>query len=288
MSWEYEGLFDAIADGEADDLLADYWKSQPSAIRVGSMGYRTATIKAGPRLEAEVYPIFGRAEERRARAAKANITPEKQQRLNEERARRHMIRLVDANFTEKDIHLTLTYPADRMPEYSRARKDIRNFLLKLKRIRERRGLPELKYIYTIEENDDGRRKNIHVHMILNAGIDREELEAIWGKGYANADRLQPTETGLERLARYIVKQQKNRKKWAASRNLIQPKRHTSDSKFSNRKVKEIAQDFRAVAKEVMEKKYKGYTFVKCSVYYSDVVDGVYIRCIMRKWEELRQ
>ena len=285
MSWEYEGLFDAIADGEADDLLADYWKSQPSAIRVGSMGYRTATIKAGPRLEAEVYPIFGRAEERRARAAKANITPEKQQRLNEERARRHMIRLVDANFTEKDIHLTLTYPADRMPEYSRARKDIRNFLLKLKRIRERRGLPELKYIYTIEENDDGRRRNIHVHMILNAGIDREELEAIWGKGYANADRLQPTERGLEEIASYIIKEARNRdgaRKWSASRNLKQPLRRTSDAKTSNRVVKAIAQDIRNEAKEQTEKLYPRYRFVDCKVYYSDQLDGVYIRILMRR------
>ena len=62
MAWEYEGLFDSIMESgnKGEDLLSDFWKNEPSAIRVGSMGYRTRTIKAGPRLEAEVYPIFGR------------------------------------------------------------------------------------------------------------------------------------------------------------------------------------------------------------------------------------
>lgn len=282
MSWEYEGLFDAIVDDGADDLLSLYWQNQPSSVRVGRMGYRTRTTKAGPRLEAEVYPIFGREQEKKARAAKKNITPEKQQRLNLERSKRHFVQLVDGNFTERDIHLTLTYA--QAPQYERAVKDVGNFLRKLRRIRKKRGLPDLKYAGTIEGNDDGTRERIHVHLIMNDGISREELEKIWAKGYANADRLQMNESGLEGVARYIVKQQKNRRKWMASRNLIQPKEHTSDSKLSNRRIKLIAQDFRAVAKEIMEKIYPGYSFVRCGVYYSDVVDGVYIRCVMRKWE----
>ena len=280
MSWEYEGLFDAAVTPEADDLMLNYWKSEPTAIRIGQMGYRTRTIKAGRRLEAEVYPIFGRRMEAQARAAKSRITPEKQQRLNMERARRHFIRLVDANFDEKDIHLTLTYM--NAPEYERARKDVRNFLLKVKRIREKRGLPPLKYAGMIEGNDDGKRERIHIHLLMSGGMEREELERIWARGYANADRLRPDENGLEGIARYIVKQQKNRKKWFASRNLIQPKSRTSDTKMSNAKVKRIARDFRNEAAEIMEKAYPGYQLVKCGVYYSDVVDGVYIRCVMRQ------
>ena len=280
MGWEYEGLFDAEIRPEADDLLSGYWRSEPTAIRIGSMGYRTRTIKAGPRLEAEIYPLFGRRAEQQARAAKARITPEKQQRLNMERARRHFIRLADANFGEEDIHLTLTYTD--APAYERARKDVRNFLLKVKRIREKRGMAPLKYAGMIEGNDDGKRERIHIHLLMSGGIPREELEAIWAKGYANADRLRPDDSGLEAIARYIVKQQKNRKKWFASRNLTQPKSRTSDTKVSNARVKRIAHDFRNEAKEIMEKVYPGYRYVKCSVYYSDVVDGVYIRCVMRR------
>lgn len=281
MGWEYEGLFNEM-DPETEDLMTTWWKCEPTAIRVGEMGYRTKTTKAGPRLEAEVYPIFGRRMEQQARAAKARITPEKQQRLNMERAKRHFIQLVDANFTEEDIHLTLTYM--NAPEYERARKDVRNFLNKVKRTREKRGLEPLKYAGMIEGNDDGKRERIHIHLLMSGGLAREELERIWARGYANADRLRPDENGLEAIARYIVKQQKNRKKWFASRNLKQPKSRTSDTRMTKSRVKRIAHDFRNEAKEIMEKQYPGYTFTKCSVYYSDIVDGVYIRCVMRKTE----
>lgn len=289
MSWEYEALFDVhyTCHMEGAWNLFNWENMEPlrkeTALRVGQMGYRTRTTVAGPRLEAEVYPIFGRSTEAfLRRAKKTNITPEKQARLNQERSIRHLIMLVDGNFTAEDIHLTLTY--SQAPTYERAKKDMRNFLLKVKRIREKRGLPELKYIYTIEGDEDGTKQRIHIHLLMNGDMDREELEQIWAKGYANADRLRPDENGLEAIARYLVKQQKNRRRWCASRNLKQPKSRTSDSRCSNARVKRIAFDIRNEAKAEMEKIYPGYQFVKCSVRYSDVVDGAYIRCVMRKKE----
>ena len=89
-------------------------------------------------------------------------------------------------------------------------------------------------------------------------------------------------TGLEALARYITKQQKNRRKWARSRNLKKPKQRTSDTKVSNARVKRLALDFPNSAKEIMEKLYPGYIHTKTVMRYSDIVDGAYIRCVMRK------
>ena len=279
MSWEFEDLFDVGAEPEAG-LLDSYWREQPTEIRVGRMGYRTRTIKAGPRLEVEIYPIFGRENSGRLRAAKKNLTPEAVQRNNEERSRRKLIQLIDANFTEKDYHVTLTY-AGNPPSYEQARKDVKNFLRAVKRKREQRGLDELKYVYTIEDEQDGKRKRIHIHAIMNGGISREELEQIWGQGYANADNLQPDENGLEAIARYITKQQKNRRKWARSRNLKMPKVRTSDTKVSNARVRRLAVDFPNSAKEIMEKLYPNYTHTRTIMRFSDVVDGAYIRCVMR-------
>ena len=287
MAWEYEGLFDQVIDGKTDDLLSGcYWQSIPSDIRVGKMGYRTKTTKAGPRLEAEIYPMFGREKMGRLRAARKNITPEKMQRLNTERSDRHFVLLVDGNFTEADIHLTLTYKGET-PTEERARKDVRNFLDRVKRRREKLGLPELKYAGAIEGGADGKRERIHVHIVMSGGIDRETLEQLWAKGYANADRLRPDENGLEAVARYITKQSRNgkakyKKRWFASRNLKQPKTRVSDTKVSNGKVKKVARDMLEEARPIMERAYPGYEFIKCSVYGSDVVDGVYIRCVMRK------
>ena len=284
MSWEYEALFDVPVTASQTDLtnwMDEDERKRLTNIRVGAMGYRTRTTVAGPRLEAEVYPIFGRdTSATLRRAKKTNVTPEKVQRLNRERAVRHLVQLADANFGEQDIHLTLTYR--NAPTYERARKDMRNFCLRLKRAREKAGLPELKYIYTIEGDDDGKKERIHIHMLTNGDMDRAEVERIWEKGWANADRLQQDENGLEAIARYLVKQQKNRRKWCASRNLKQPKSRTSDSRCSRGQVKRIAFDMRNEAKAQMEKIYPGYQFVSCQVRYSDIVDGAYIRCVMRK------
>ena len=286
MSWEFEDLFDISAERTENLLDGEwnqdgYWRDIPSEIRVGRMGYRTRTIKAGPRLEVEIFPLFGRENAGRARAAKRNLTPERVQRNNEERSKRKLIQLIDGNFDERDIHLTLTY-VGIPPKYEQAQADVKNFLRAVKRKREKSGLDPLKYIYTIEGNDDGTRERIHVHMVMNGGINREELETIWGKGYANADHLQPNENGLEALARYITKQQKNRRKWARSRNLKKPKQRTSDTKVSNARVKRLALDFPNSAKEIMEKLYPEYTHVHTIMRYSDVVDGAYIRCVMRR------
>ena len=275
MSWEYESLFDAELNDEPR-----LWRTEPVEGTVGRMQYRTKTIKAGPRLEVEIYPIFGRENSGRLRAAKKNLTPEAVQRNNEERSRRKLVQLIDANFTEKDYHVTLTY-AGNPPSYEQARKDVKNFLRAVKRKREQRGLDELKYVYTIEDEQDGKRKRIHIHAIMNGGISREELEQIWGQGYANADNLQPDENGLEAIARYITKQQKNRRKWARSRNLKMPKVRTSDTKVSNARVRRLAVDFPNSAKEIMEKLYPQYTHTRTIMRFSDVVDGAYIRCVMR-------
>ena len=291
MGWSYEGMFDALVDDRAEDLSYEWWRSEPTAIRVGSMGYRTRTIKAGERLEAEVYPIFGREKAARLRAARKNITPERQQKQNMARAKRRLVLLIEANFrAEEDYHLTLTY-RDPQPDLERVKKDIRNFFGKVRRIREKRGLGEVKFLYTIG-HDAGKR--IHAHVIINGGISREELERIWGHGIANGSQLQEFGNGLQGIANYVYKQnererlrgnRRNLKSWSGSRNLKKPKVRTSDSKVSNRQVKLIAHDFRNEAKGIMEKKYPGYTLQDCKVYYSDVVDGVYIRCVMRRWRD---
>ena len=292
-SWEYEGLFDSIlqSDNQAEDMLTSFWRTEPSAIRVGTMGYRTRTIKAGDRLEAEVYPIFGREKEKRLRKEKKNRTPDRVFRNNINRAKRRLVLLMYENFQVNDgIHLTLTYAGNNLPTYEQAKRDVKNFTRRVKRLREKRGLPELKYIGSIGHDSDQR---IHIHCAMSGGISRDELEAIWGKGIANAMRIQDFGGGLQGLANYLYKQNErekmkgnraNMKAWFCSRNLKQPKEHVSDSKMSRARVKAVAFDFQNEAKVVMERVYPGYVYDSCTVFYSDVTDGVYIRCTMRKYE----
>lgn len=276
IGWAYEALFDA----EPTALEQRIWESMPSGIRVGSMGYRTKTTKAGRRLEVDIYPMWGRLDYTRANRALKQVTPETMRRVNESNARRRLIQLADANFDEHDLHLTLTY--EHAPCYSRAQKDIGNFIKAVRRRRQKAGLPEMKYIYVIEDNEDGMKKRIHAHMLISGGIDRAELEKLWARGYANAYSLQPDERGLEGLARYMVKSQKNRRKWSCSKNLKKPQVRVSDCKLSNGKVKRMARSLPNEARDILSRAYPGYTFVDCRVKFSDQVDGVYIRALLRR------
>lgn len=276
IGWAYEALFDA----EPTALEQRIWESMPSGIRVGSMGYRTKTTKAGRRLEVDIYPMWGRLDYTRANRALKQVTPETMRRVNESNARRRLIQLADANFDEHDLHLTLTY--EHAPCYSRAQKDIGNFIKAVRRRRQKAGLPEMKYIYVIEDNEDGMKKRIHAHMLISGGIDRAELEKLWARGYANAYSLQPDERGLEGLAQYMVKSQKNRRKWSCSKNLKKPQVRVSDCKLSNGKVKRMARSLPNEARDILSRAYPGYTFVDCRVKFSDQVDGVYIRALLRR------
>ena len=278
---EYESLFDVQVTNQDEPRL---WTAEPVELKVGRMGYRTKTTKAGPRLEAEIYPIWGREDMGRARAARHRQTPEAMRRLNDERAKRYLVQLADANFTENDVHVTLTYNGT-VPEFDQARRNVKNFLDRVRRLRKKCGLDPLKYIYSIEDDEDGRKRRIHVHMLMSGGIGREEIEALWAKGYANVDRLQPNEHGLEAVIRYLTKQQRHRRRWATSRNLKKPSVRVSNTKVSNARVKRIAHDFEHEAKEIMERLYPGYVFIGARVFCSDIMPGVYIRTLMRRMPE---
>lgn len=277
LGWEYEALFDVSG---ATELEKRIFAAYPSEIRAGKMGYRTRTVQAGNVLDVDVYPVFGREQERQARQKMRQVTREAQQRVNLRNAKRRIVQLANANFTQADLHVTLTY--ENPPSYEQVQKDVRNYMRRVKRMREKRGLEEAKYIYVIEEDEHGVKKRIHTHVLMSGGIAREELEQLWAKGYANVDRLQPNERGLEAVARYLVKSQRNRRKWCCSRNLTQPKVRVSDCKLSNAKVKRIARGLPNEAKEVLRKAYPGYEYVDCEVRYSDVIDGVWIRAQMRR------
>lgn len=274
MDDRYRELFQSESDGLIEQIL-------PLRQRVGEWRYMTRAIKAGEMLELECYPVYTPAERREAREARKRLTPEQMERINQRNAEKRIVRLANANFTRKDNAVTLTF---REPvDYDEGLRACRNFIRRLKRLRERRGLPELKYIYSVEDrNGDGERRRTHVHMLLTGGIPREEIEALWGKGFANVDRLQPDEHGLAGIARYISKQQKNRKRWVCSNNLKKPTVRRSECKLTNRKVRTLAERLPQESQEILEKLWPGYDYVECSVKYSDYVGGVYVAALMRR------
>ena len=80
MGWEFEDLFNNRVTEDGGFL------SEPSFIPVGRMGYRRRTTVSGPRIDAEVFPVFGRGQKGEIRRAKSRITREAQQRAYSPRA----------------------------------------------------------------------------------------------------------------------------------------------------------------------------------------------------------
>ena len=236
--------------------------------------YRTRTVKAGRTLEVEIYPVWKtRAEARRAKARKSR---EAQKRQNAKNARRKLIRKINANFDERDLCITLTYKGTP-PDEEQARRDVRNYLRRVRDWRRKRGLSDLKYVYVVEfGGKDGRRKRVHHHIIMS-GMDRDAAERLWNnRGYANARRLQPDDYGLEALARYITKEPQHSKRWCASRNLVNPRESVSDHEISLRRAERMAQDFQNAPGQILTTIFKGYALDDCEVKYSDFVAGAYI------------
>lgn len=308
MAWEYDGLFNNRLTDRGD--MVNGILAEDLDLRVGQMGYKARTTTAGTRLEAELFPVYGRAKMAAVRAAKRNQTKEAQERANHARSIRRQIMLAEANFTSRDYFLHLTYK--EAPGFERAEKDVRNFLQRVKYLRKKRGLDDLKYMCVIEDGEG--KKRIHAHMLISGGIHRDELWQIWNKStvsgggiikaepldtenglegavvymakelWAKGYRNNPEEDEIDGIARYMVNHVTRKRSWRNSRNLKTPHVSTCASKFSNRKVKMVARDFRVTAREIMEKTYPGYKFIQCAVYYSDVTDGVYIRSVMRRRE----
>ena len=279
---EYAELF---CVGELTEMEKRLYGGDPYRERVGGMHYCTKTEKAGDTLVLTVYPILGRSDRAKAEAARKAMSRERQNRYNRERARRRLALLMDANFGKNDLHVTLTYRGTP-PDYEQARKDARNYLRAVKRMREKAGLPEMKYIYVLEEEGgDGEKRRIHVHLMMTGGISREALEEKWGRGYANCDRLQPEEgNGLMELARYFTKleQEKHRRAWSASKNLRQPRTTVSRTRMSNARVRRLCQEMPGSAAEIMGKLYPAYKLGAVEPYVSDWIPGVYLRIRLRR------
>lgn len=245
---------------------------------------RTRTIKAGDVLECEIYPVWNTQGKLGARKAAGQTTRQAQLKVNHRNAVKKLTRLLNTNFGREDLHVTLTYKGTA-PDHTQATRDMQNYIKRIKRLRAKRGLEPMKYIYVLEwEDEPGRQKRIHFHLVMNGGLPREMIEEAWLRGYANCDRLQPNEEGLAQLAKYLSKGPKGARKWVGSRNLKKPVITTSDHKISMRRARRAAEEMETEGKMVFEKVYPGYQFVNCQVFYPSMefVDGVYLCATMIK------
>ena len=217
--------------------------------------YREKRYYSGNYLEIDIYPVFGRAGQRRS---KYKPTSECQKRLNRKNAEMKLTRLLNANFTETDYKIDLTYREDKLPvDDDAALRELRNFLRRLKRFRIKEGLSPLKYVAVTEKG--ARTGRYHHHLVISGDVGMKDLKRLWGRGFITCELLEFNQDGVEGLARYLVKQPIGSKFYQASKNLIQPEVETRDAVFSQKTVNAMAKVSGDAA--MWEGIYEGYTFV---------------------------
>lgn len=290
---DYELLFDLPA-GEYEGRGVD--------------GVRTVTWRAGKSLEVMCHPITRIGAEAKRELKRRKTTPA-MEKVNARNTERHMMRLLEHNFTTEAVVFTLTYhyPAEDygfcnlreladtyerrgLPwDVGRVKMDVRNFHAKMRRqvIRAGGKAQDYKWIIRIEEGKDppaeGLPPKYHVHGIAEGpGITCDMIEAIWPHACVKTESFKLKDDGAARYARYLCKQKSGGRWWSHSRNLKEPPRTVSERKVSRRRLNRIAADVQRDGREILEKLYPGYKLVEATVHYSDFVAGAYIYARMRR------
>lgn len=250
---------------------------------------REKKIKSGKLLEIEFFPVYDNGSRIPERAPKEKPSKEKQKKINKKNAEKKLIRKVNANFDEGDLFVHLTYPSAKAPQSEdEVKKNLRNFLRRIKTYRSKNNLPELKYLYVIEKTEykSGANKgtaNWHIHMFMSK-MDRNIVEDMWTHGTANADRYQPRSFGPKAAAKYIAKSPEGKKRFSGSRNLKKPVfPKPRDGKITRRGVEKIATQ-RVDDREYWERRYKGYEFLECVPIFNQFNLNWYVSVVMYKKE----
>ena len=211
--------------------------------------------------EVDIIPRTEKAEEatRGKRGKRRKAQKPKQKGLNDKNAKRYLVQLGNGNFRVGDLHTSCTYSAGNLPgTVKEAEKIVGNYLRRIAYRRRKLGLAPLKYILVTEykfAKGRERPKRIHHHIIMNGGMDRDEVEMMWTAqrvnwrkadsadkeeaaayrgsveklGWVNTDRLQMNENGIEGLCKYIIKDPQGKKRYSSSRNLERPETQRTDS-----------------------------------------------------------
>lgn len=186
-----------------------------------AQAFREVRTVTGNFMRVNVFPV---RQYQYARKKKMKPTGAAMAKLNQERRARLLADLVNLNFTKKDIQIKLDYATfreehGRNPEPDEVKREIANFMRRLKRVYKRLDI-DLKYIYASEVGTRGHLS--HHHVIINAGITYEELRALWHNGGIWTRHLYFDKKGCYDLASYFVKSKYTYRSYTCSKNLIRP------------------------------------------------------------------
>lgn len=259
--------------------------------------YALKEIKAGDQFDVEIYPQFKNMDEVPPEGRNIKKDNDKAQRnLNDKNARKYVERLINENFTNDDLWITLTYDDEHIPpdgDIDAAIKNMQKFIRRVNYQRKKRGLPNAKYVYVTEYNPTEEIR-WHHHIAMDGQMEMDAVEACWKQSSRNeVRRLKKDENGLSGMANYIVKEKervKSEKRWNSSQGLKDPdirvvhSKRPTKTQGSYKKIAAYVEEMRKgheKVKEQMSKWYPDFEFADADIYYNDFNSMFYIRARLR-------
>ena len=243
--------------------------------------YATKEIRSGDQLEVEIYPEFTKGQKDQIPdEGKRKRQRQAQKNLNDKNARKYVERLINENFSDRDIWMTLTYDDEHLPpdgDVDAAIKNVQKYIRRINYQRKKRGLPNAKYVYVTAYNPDAEIR-WHHHIVMDGALDMETVESCWKQSSRNeVRRLQTDENGLSGMANYIV-EEKNRVP-----SVVHSKRPAAGGSYKKigSFVDGMVKDRDSIP-EILKKWYPDMDFTNANVYYNDFNCMFYIHARMRK------
>lgn len=291
IPYDYETAYNKALEDIHEWFVEQMFQHRKKAV------YALKEITAGDQFEIEIYPQFRSMDEVPAEGWSIKRDNSKAQKnLNDKNARKYVERLINENFSDRDIWITLTYDDEHLPpegDIDTAIKNMQKYIRRVNYQRKKRGLPNAKYVYVTEYNPDAEIR-WHHHLVMDGLLDMDTVESCWKQSSRNeVRRLEKDENGLSGMANYIVKEReriRSEKRWNSSQGLRDPKIRVVHSKRpeagGNYKKIETYVDGMVrdnnMIRETLEKWYPDLDFTDANVYYNNFNFMFYIHARMRK------
>lgn len=190
------------------------------------MAINEKRTKAGRTVTVQQYRKAGNHKGKRAK--KGTGTTPAQKEGNFRRAVMMLTWLMNANYQDGDLLVTLDYKREYRPQDSaQMNRDFNNFFARLKRAMAKSGLAPPKYIRVLEVGKRGAR---HHHLLLPGTVSLPVLQKCWAAGGVNVKPLF-TDGNYRAIAEYFVKYSRTtmetearemKKLWYPSKGLKKP------------------------------------------------------------------
>lgn len=288
IPYDYEAAFQQNLDNLHELFVEELLKNRYKCV------YTLKEITAGDQFEVEIYPEFTSMDQIPEEGRKKD-NRRAQKNLNDKNARKYVTRLINNNFGDGDIWLTLTYRPGEEPENMEdAIHNMQNYIGRINYRRKKREMDIAKYVYITEFSPESEIR-WHHHVVMDGGLDMDTVEEVWTKGDRNrARRINRDEFGLTGMSCYMTKEKnrkKNERRWNSSKNLkkfqvrkVRSKRPEARS-GNYRKISSYINGFvkdRAVLEEQVKKWYPDKQYLDSAVYYNDFNGMFYIHVRMRR------